>query len=148
MSTTTVADPAVSGVSNLSVLLTKHVQEQPNRTAVGTSDLRTVISYSQLDALIRSAMAQLSRLGLRPGDTVALISDNCVEFVVGLLAVVSSGACVAPLNPDLTLSELGARLSELSAYAALTPKHLANKLEFKSSIEAGAARLVMSIESE
>jgi acyl-CoA synthetase (AMP-forming)/AMP-acid ligase II len=92
-------------------------------------------------------MAQLSRLGLRPGDTVALISDNCVEFVVGLLAVVSSGACVAPLNPDLTLSELGARLSELSAYAALTPKHLANKLEFKSSIEAGAARLVMSIES-
>jgi acyl-CoA synthetase (AMP-forming)/AMP-acid ligase II len=147
MSTTTVTDPAVSGVSNLTVLLARHVQKQPNRTAVGTSDLRTVISYSQLDALVRSAMAQLSRLGLRPGDTVALISDNCVEFVVGLLAVVSSGARVAPLNPELTLSELGTRLSELSAQAALTPKHLANKLQFISSIEPGAARLVISIES-
>jgi len=42
---------------------------------------------------------------------------------VGLLAVVSSGARVAPLNPKLTLSELSTRLSELSAHAVLAPEH-------------------------
>ena len=76
-------------VTNLSELLSKHVQEQPDRIALGTSDLGTVLTYRQLDALVRSAMAQLSRFGLKRGDTVALVSDNSVEFVVGLLAIVS-----------------------------------------------------------
>ena len=146
-SSTIAANTVAPLLNNLSELLTRHVQEQPERTAVGTSDGGTVISYGQLDALVRSAMAQLSRLGLSRGATVALVSDNCVEFVVGLLAVVSSGARVAPLNPALTLSELSTRLSELSAHAVLAPKHLASKLEFAEAIAGSAARWIMSIES-
>src|SRR5260370_23334133 len=103
---------AMTLLNNLSELLTRHVQEQPEHTAVGTSDRRTVISYSQLDTLVRSATAQLSLLGLSRGATIALISDNSVECVVSLLAVVSSGAPVSPLNPALTLSELSTRLME------------------------------------
>ena len=133
-------------VSELSQLLTRHVQEQPERTAVGTSDGGTVISYGELDALVRSAMAQLSRLGLSRGGTIALVSDNCVEFVIGLLAVVSTGARVAPLNPALTLSELSTRLSQLSAYAVLAPKHLAGKLESAEAATASAAHWIMSVE--
>jgi len=134
-------------VNNLSELLTRHVQEQPERTAVGTSDGETAISYSQLDALVRSAMAQLCWHGLSRGATVALVSDNSVEFVVGFLAVVSSGARVAPLNPALASSELSARISELSANAVLAPKHLVSKLEFADAIAGSAARWIMSIEN-
>jgi oxalate---CoA ligase len=141
--TSTIAvNTAAPLLDNLSELLTRHVQEQPKRTAVGTSDGGTVISYGQLDALVRSAMTQLSRLGLRSGATIALVSDNCVEFVVGLLAGVSSGARVAPLNPALTSSELSRRLSELSARAVLAPKHLASKLEFAEA----TAGWIMSVE--
>jgi oxalate---CoA ligase len=143
---TIAANTAAPVLNNLSELLIRHIQEQPERTAVGTSDGGTVISYSQLDALVRSAMAQLSSLGLSRGATIALVSDNSVEFVVGLLAVVSSGARVAPLNPALTLSELSARISELSAHAVLAPKPLASKLEFADAI-AGSARWIMTIES-
>ena len=132
---------------DLSELLTRHVQEQPDRVAVGTSDRGTVISYRQLDALVRSAMAQMLRLGLSRGAMIALVSDNCVEFVVGLLAVVSSGARAAPLNPALTSSELSARLSELSAHAVLAPKHLASKLEFEDAAAGSAARWNINIES-
>jgi acyl-CoA synthetase (AMP-forming)/AMP-acid ligase II len=144
---TIAARSAAPILNNLSELLTRHVQEQPERTAVGTSDGGTVISYSQLDALVRSAMTQLSWLGLRRGSTIALVSDNSVEFVVGLLAAVSSGARVAPLNPALTLSELSTRLSELSAHAVLVPKHLASKLEFADAIARSAAPWIMSIGS-
>jgi acyl-CoA synthetase (AMP-forming)/AMP-acid ligase II len=142
----TAANPGASLLNNLSELLTRHVQEQPERTAVGTSDGRTVISYGQLDALVQSAIAQLSRLGLGRGATIALVADNCVEFVVGLLAVVSSGARVAPFNPALTLSELSSRLSELSAHAVLAPKHLAGKLEYAEATAGSAARWIMSVE--
>ncbi|MGA2355366.1 MAG: AMP-binding protein [Terriglobales bacterium] len=143
---TIAAQTAALRLNSLSELLTKHVQEQPERTAVGTSDGKTVISYSQLDALVGSAMAELSWLGLRRGATIALVADNCVEFVVGLLAVVSSGARVAPLNPALTSSELSARLAELSAHAVLAPKHLASKLEFAEATAGSAARWIMTVE--
>jgi acyl-CoA synthetase (AMP-forming)/AMP-acid ligase II len=134
-------------LKSLSDLLARHVQGQPERTALGTSDGRTVISYGQLDTLVRSATAQLSRLGLSRGGTIALVSDNSVEFVVGLLAVVSLGACVAPLNPALTSSELSRRLSELSAHAVLVPQYLASKLEFADAIAGNGAPWIMTIES-
>ena len=76
-------------VINLSELLSRHVQHQPERIALGTSDLGTVLTYRQLDALIQSARAQLSRFGLKRGDAVALVSDNSVEFVVSLFAIAS-----------------------------------------------------------
>jgi acyl-CoA synthetase (AMP-forming)/AMP-acid ligase II len=144
---TIAAKTAAPLLNNLSRLIARHVQERPEQTAVGSSDRRTVISYGQLDALIRSAMSQLSGLGLKPGDTVALVSDNSVEFVVGLLAVVSSGARVAPLNPALALPELGTRLAQLSAHGVLAPKHLANKLEFADAITGSTARWIMNIKS-
>jgi acyl-CoA synthetase (AMP-forming)/AMP-acid ligase II len=143
---TIAAYTAALPLSNLSELLKRQVQEQPERTAVGTSDGGTVIRYSELDALVRSAIAQLSRLGLSRGATIALVSDNCVEFVIGLLAVVSAGARVAPLNPALTLSELSTRLSQLSAHAVLAPKHLASKLELAEDTAGSAARWIMSVE--
>ncbi len=133
-------------MDNLSELLTRHVDKQPERIAVATSDLRTVISYSQLDSLVRSAAAQLSLLGASSGDTVALISDNSIEFVVGLLAIVFSGARVAPLNPALTSSELSTRVSALSAKAMLFPKHHAGQLDNGNSVPGSAARWIMSIE--
>src|SRR5712671_7233634 len=121
------AATAVPFVGALSEPLTRHVQQQPARIAIGTSDLQTTITYRQLDALVRSAMAQLSRMGLKRGHTVALLSDNSVEFVLGLLALMFSGARVAPLNPALTSNELGTRLSQLSANALLVMAHLANE---------------------
>ena len=144
---TIAANAAAPLLNDLSELLTRHVKEQPERAAVGTSDGRIVVSYGQLDALVRSAMAQLSGLGLSRGATIGLVSDNSVEFVVGLLAVVSSGARVAPLNPALTSSEMSKRLSELSAYAVLAPEHLASKVEFADAIAGSAARWIMSIEN-
>ena len=131
--TSTVANTAVPLVSALSELLTKHVQQQPFRIAIGTSDLRTTINYRELDALVRSARAQLSRIGLKRGDTIALLSDNSVEFVLGLLALMFSGARVAPLNPALTSNELGTRLSQLSANALLVTGHLANESRFATA---------------
>src|SRR5258708_20004166 len=134
---------AVPFVSDLSERLARHVEQQPDRIAVGTSDLQTTITYRQLDTLVRSAMAQLSRMGLKRGNTVALISDNSVDFVVGLLAIIFSGGRVAPLNPALTSNELSTRVSALSAKATLFPKHHTGQLEnWKSG---SAARWIMTI---
>jgi oxalate---CoA ligase len=108
--------------------------------------LGTIVTYRQLDVLVRLAMEQLSWLGLRRGDTVALVSDNSVEFVLGLLAVVSLGARVAPLNPSLTPIELNTRLAQLSANVVLVPLHLAKKLESGDSVPGRTFLWIMHVE--
>src|SRR5260370_13545088 len=132
--TSKIPNNAVPFVSDLSERLTRHAEQQPDRIAVGTSDLQTTITYRQLDTLVRSAMAQLSRMGLKRGNTVALLSDNSVEFVLGLLTIMFSGSRVAPLNPALTSNELSTRLSQLSANALLVTRHVANKPGFANSL--------------
>ena len=144
--TSTIANTTVPFVSAQSELLTRHVQQQPDRIAVGTSDLQTTITYRQLDTLVRSAMAQLSRMGLRRSNTVALLSDNSVDFVLGLLAIMFSGARVAPLNPALTSNELSTRLSQLSATGLLVTGHLANKPGFANSLPASLSYWIMDLE--
>lgn len=125
----TIPNATVPSAGSVGELIAKHVEKQPQRTAIGTSDLLTVLTYGELDALVRSVMAELSSLGLSYGDTVALVSDNSIEFVLSLLAVISAGGRVAPLNPTVNSMELNQRLSQLSADAVLVPGHLAAKLE-------------------
>jgi len=144
--TSTPANTPVPFVSALSEALTKHIQQQRNRIAVGTSDLHTSITYGQLDSLVRSAIAQMSRIGLKRGHTIALLSDNSVEFVVGLLALMFSGARVAPLNPALTSNELTTRLAQLPATALLVTRHLTNKPGFGKGIPAGLSHWIMEVE--
>ncbi len=137
---------APQSVTNLSELLSRHVQEQPERIALGTSDLGTVLTYRQLDALIQSARALLSRFGLKRGDTVALVSDNSVEFVVSLFAIASLGGRVAPLNPALTLPEFATRLSTLSPYGVIVPRHLVDKLQFAKSVVKNISCWIIDVE--
>jgi acyl-CoA synthetase (AMP-forming)/AMP-acid ligase II len=85
-------------------------------------------------------------MGVSRADTVALILDNSVDFVVGFLAVVFLGARVAPLNPALTSNELSTRVSALSAKAMLFPKQHARQLENWESAAGGAAQWIMSNE--
>ena len=124
----------------------KHVRERPERIAVGTSDLQVVLGYRQLNELVRSASAQLSQLGVRRGDLIALISDNNVEFVVGLLAIINTGAIVAPLNPALTLSDLHMRFSELPVRALLVPQHYAAQIDLWGSAADQARRWVIGVD--
>ncbi len=133
-------------LSNLSELLSRHVERQPDRTALGSSDLKSSLSYRELASLVRSVTAQLREFGLKRGDTVALFSDNSLEFVLGLLAVVSTGARVAPLNPALSLAELQTRLLQLSATAVLAAAHLSDKLKFVDTLAEGMHRWSLTVE--
>jgi acyl-CoA synthetase (AMP-forming)/AMP-acid ligase II len=142
---TEMGNTAPQSVTNLSELLSRHVQQQPERIALGTSELGTVLTYRQLDALVQSAKAQLSRFGLKQGDAVALVSDNSVEFVVSLFAITSLGGRVAPLNPALTLPEFSTRLSALSPYGVIVPRHLVNKLRFAKSVVKNISCWIMDV---
>ena len=53
----------------------------------------------------RIAQSLFYEHGLRKGDTVLLISPNCVEFTLVLLGALTIGVVVSTANPLYTISE-------------------------------------------
>src|SRR5450830_1249374 len=46
------------------------------------------LTYSELDDAVQRFAVGLARLGVRPGDKVALIKENSIDWVISWLAVV------------------------------------------------------------
>ncbi|MBI4943206.1 MAG: AMP-binding protein [Actinobacteria bacterium] len=76
-------------------------------------------SYADLaDAVLRGAEA-LRRLGIGPGDRVALMLPNCPQHVVAFYAVLRLGAVVVEHNPLYTADELQHQLADSGATTAI-----------------------------
>jgi len=65
---------------------------------------------------------------------------------VSLFAIASLGGRVAPLNPALTLPEFSTRLSALSPYGVIVPRHLVDKLRFAKSVVKNISCWIMDVE--
>jgi acyl-CoA synthetase (AMP-forming)/AMP-acid ligase II len=85
----------------LGQLLSDSARRWPGRVAVGTAAGDRKATYRDLRALTRDLAAKLHGLGISRTDTVAIFSDNSMEFVLALFGVLFLGAAAAPLNPDL-----------------------------------------------
>ena len=74
---------------NLSMLLTKTARNLPHKTALihGSKQL----TYAQLDFRANRLANVLGRLGVRPGDNVAILQYNAPEFFETLFACFKAG---------------------------------------------------------
>ena len=59
----------------------------------------TVLSYPEIRRRIHRLSAALARLGVGPGDRVAILHRNCHRFYESYLAALHLGAVLVPLNP-------------------------------------------------
>ncbi len=65
-----------------------------------------VITYRELGNRVGHSATQLRKMGVVPGERVALLFANGSEFVETFLAIVSSGAVAVPLNAHYQENEL------------------------------------------
>jgi fatty-acyl-CoA synthase len=56
------------------------------------------LSYSQLNNLANQLANALLKVGIKPGDKIALMSDNSLEFLIVNYAVAKCGALLVPIN--------------------------------------------------
>ncbi len=75
-----------------------------NHAAVLYKDL--TLTYGALELRARNCAALLRRLGVEPGDRVAIATPEKLSFLVAHLGTMYSGAVALPLNPRYTASEL------------------------------------------
>lgn len=83
----------------LSYLLTRALKRHAAKVAVVEGGRSK--TYAQLDARSSSLGSALREMGCEPGDRVAILMDNCSEFIETELAVVRSGFVKVPINNRL-----------------------------------------------
>jgi len=66
----------------------------------------TTWSYGQLAGAVRTAKALLSELGIRPGDRVMLVNENCLALCALILAAGDMDAWPAIVNARLSAREI------------------------------------------
>jgi long-chain acyl-CoA synthetase len=91
----------------------------PDRVAVRTLDDATSLTWSQLRERVDALAGGLHELGVRKGDTVALLLSNRPEFHVADLAVMTLGATPFSLYQTLSPEQLRYVIADAGAGVAL-----------------------------
>jgi long-chain acyl-CoA synthetase len=99
-------------------MLWRAVEANPAKAAIVQGGRR--IRYDELQALTGRCAAGLRRLGVGPGDCVAVALPNCPEFVAGLFACARLRAVMLPLNPQYTGEELQSLVADARAKVVIT----------------------------
>ena len=99
---------------------------RPDHVAVQWQDRR--IAYAALDERVDAATAALARLGVGPGDRVAVVLGNVPAFVEAWFAVLRVGAVAVPAAPALAPDELRHVLDDAGAVVAVVSPAVAEVL--------------------
>ncbi len=111
----------------LSALLETTTKQHAQRPAVAFVGEKP-ISYKDFFTKTKAVSAMLEKLGVQPGDRVALLSANMPHWGIAYFAIVSMGMVVVPLLPDFSDEEIKNVLRHSRAMALFVSQGLVSKI--------------------
>ena len=117
-----ITPPATSLWHNLAVSALRY----PDKTALVFFD--QVLTYRQLFDQAERLAAHLHAQGVRDGDRVILLMQNCPQWVVAHFAILRANAVVVPVNPMNRADELQHYITDPDARVAIAAADLAGEL--------------------
>ncbi|HEX2484718.1 MAG TPA: long-chain fatty acid--CoA ligase [Myxococcota bacterium] len=103
--------------TNLGLFLQKRAQLSPGMEALVEVERGRRFTYAELDRRANQLAHALAAQGVRPGDRVALLLPNGVEYVESYFALAKLGAVMVPLNWRLVPDELDFIVKDAGAAA-------------------------------
>jgi acyl-CoA synthetase (AMP-forming)/AMP-acid ligase II len=101
-----------------------HARTHPDKIAYRMARSGDAISYRELDARSNQGAHAFRSLGLRPGDHVALLMENRLEFMAICWAAQRSGLYFTPISCYLTRDEVAYIVRDCGARVVITsPRH-------------------------
>lgn len=107
------------------------------RLAVVEGEVRR--NYAETANRVRRGAAGLARLGLAPGQRVAVLAPNSADFLEAYFALSMGGLIAVPINTRLSSTEIAFMLQDSGSSAALVDETLADR------VAADAAPIVLSM---
>lgn len=123
---------------NLPLKLAENSKISPKKDAILYYD--RIISYGELDSMVKKLADGLRKIGIMPGDRVLLALENCPEFVISYYAILSIRSIAVPVNPQYTTNEFSVIMANALPRAVITAENLAplfNKISSEIPIEKG-----------
>ncbi|XP_059624944.1 4-coumarate--CoA ligase 2 [Cornus florida] len=115
----------------------EHLSQFSDRTCLipGSSNAKTY-SFAETHLLSRKVAAGLASLGIRKGDVIMLLLQNCAEFVFAFMGASMIGAVTTTVNPFYTTSEIFKQFSASNAKLVITQSQYVDKLRANTSATA------------
>ncbi len=108
-------------------LVEQQARKTPQRSAVEFEG--RVLTYSDLDSQADRLASRLATAGAGPGKLVAICLERSAEMVIGLLAILKTGAGYVPMDPAYPLERLSFMMRDASIRTLLTSRGLRRELE-------------------
>lgn len=113
---------------SIPAILDEAARKFPDR--IGYTNMGVGISYREMVALSKDFAAYLqSRPDLKPGDRVALMMPNLLQYVVAVFGILRAGLIVVNVNPLYTAREVNHTLRDSGAKAIVIIENFAKTLE-------------------
>jgi fatty-acyl-CoA synthase len=109
--------------SHLAALFAHAAGEHPDREFLVFGSRR--MTYAQVEREAAALADALTRLGVQPGDRLAVDLPNWPEWVITMLAAALRGVTLVPLDPSLTFQDLKYQLRHAEARAAIVAEAFA-----------------------
>ncbi len=117
-------------IKNVGLMLKQRAVVSTNLEAYVEPSTNVRATYADMNRLTNQCAAVMGDVGLEPGDRVALLMHNSIEFTTLFYGAAKLGLVVVPLNTRLTANELSFILSD-SGSKALFFDH-----EFAATVDA------------
>jgi fatty-acyl-CoA synthase/long-chain acyl-CoA synthetase len=120
-----------------------HARTHPDKIAYRMARSGDAISYRELDARSNQGAHVFRSLGLRPGDHIALLMENRLEFLAICWAAQRSGLYFTPISSYLTRDEVAYIVADCGARVVITSPRYGDVLEGVDRDAPGAPALYM-----
>ena len=114
-------DPRVNRSRNLGFFFDETVRRLPDKIAVVDlfGDRERTSTYRQLDERMDRVAAMLARLGVRPGERVAMLVGNRIEFIEFFFGAMRAGTIPLLLNTRLAAATLEGLIGDAHCVLAI-----------------------------
>jgi long-chain acyl-CoA synthetase len=118
-------------------ILSRSVKFYPDKTAVTFKESR--LTYQEFSIRVKKLVSALLNLGVKKGDRIPVLQDNCHQYIELYFAIPEIGAVIVPLNYRLGKRELLHILNDITPKVMFVGKDFLDvidliKPELKTSI--------------
>jgi len=103
-------------------------------------------TYGELDARVTWLAAGLQRLGVGPGDPVAMFTQRSERLVESFLAIARAGGVVVPVDARVEQGKIEALVREMGVQFALVDSGYADLMQFLPDLFEDPKRVVVAAE--
>jgi len=110
----------------------EQVEKSPNNIAVVFENQK--LTYKELNEKANQLAWYLLESGITRNNIVGIMLNRSIEMIISILAVLKSGACYIPIDPEYPSDRVSYMLENSNALCLISRNHLVSSINFSNKI--------------